>query len=59
MDSYQLRDLTGVGATLPEIMLSRGWRSPSMPPHYARRLSTQSGTTQTWLDTAHNRRSRS
>ena len=43
------QDLTSAGATLPEIMLAGGWRSPAMPTHYSRKLSPKAGAMQKWL----------
>jgi integrase len=43
------QDLTTAGATLPEIMLAGGWRSPTMPTHYSRKLSVGSGAMKRWL----------
>ncbi|MBS0393911.1 MAG: tyrosine-type recombinase/integrase [Proteobacteria bacterium] len=46
------QDLTSAGASLPEIMLAGGWRSPTMPTHYSRKLSAQSGAMKRWLGTS-------
>ena len=43
------QDLTSAGASLPEIMLAGGWRSPTMPTHYSRKLSASSGAMKRWL----------
>ena len=46
------QNLTASRAALAEIMVAGGWRSPQMPAHYARKLSTQQGTMRRWLDAA-------
>ena len=50
------QDLTSAGASLPEIMLAGGWRSPTMPTHYSRKLSASSGAMRRWLAGARSRR---
>jgi integrase len=49
------QDLTAAGASLPEIMVAGGWKSPQMPAHYARKLSTRQGAMRRWLDSARRR----
>ena len=46
------QDLTAAGATLTEIMVAGGWKSPQMPAHYARKLDVRQGAMRRWLDTA-------
>ena len=50
------QDLMTAGATLPEIMLAGGWRSPTMPTHYSRKLSVGSGAMKRWLLTSRRER---
>lgn len=49
------QDLTASGAALAEIMVAGGWKSPQMPAHYARKLSTRQGAMRRWLDVARKR----
>jgi integrase len=49
------QDLTAAGAALAEIMVAGGWKSPQMPAHYARKLSTRQGAMRRWLDVARKR----
>jgi integrase len=51
------QDLTASGAALAEIMVAGGWKSPQMPAHYARKLSTRQGAMRRWLDAARKRES--